>query len=356
MQQEDVWLQHLPIRLKSSFPNNKTSLLDYAARSVSLGQHDCLDKQIQPLNLRINTIKDVIANRLFSDSILSWVIAKINANCKNTLAFSFLEEFQGNSWNEALVHRFQEKFLNHQPSTLIIFLNVGRYSEKSGNSIKYTTLIEEYYDRRQKRYTACYYSLLVYSFKNSKCFYCNSLGWSKPTFIDSYKKELILPLRNEAALIDIIECHYNDTNIRSLQVQKHKCTQGKCASYFPLQICGNICGASVVVCGCLGSYDYELFERFCTFQGLRQSADLSSIKYLKNISYYGTFLRVMLMKWFIENNVDIFGIVGEKCKEWSTQTKLHNTTPTKRKEMEIVLHCAAREFYLHQGINKQTKK
>ena len=315
MQQEDVWLQHLPIRLKSSFPNNKTSLLDYAARSVSLGQHDCLDKQIQPLNLRINTIKDVIANRLFSDSILSWVIAKINANCKNTLAFSFLEDFQGGSWNEGLVHRFQEKFLNHKPSTLIIFLNVGRYSEKSGNSMRHTTFIGEYYDREQKRYTVCHYSLLVYSFKNSKCFYCDSLGWSKPILIDSYIQELILLLKNKAVLIDIIECHYNDTNIRSLQVQKHKCTQGKCASYFPLQICGNICGASVVVCGCLGSYDYELFERFCTFQGLRQSADLSSIKYLKNISYYGTFLRVMLMKWFIENNVDIFGIVGEKCKE-----------------------------------------
>ena len=181
--------------------------------------------------------------------------------------------------------------------------------------MKYTTFIEEYYDRKQKRYTACYYYLLVYSFKNSKCFYCNSLGWSKPIFIDSYKEELILLLRNKAALIGIIECHYNNTNIRSLQVQKHKCTQGKCASYFPLQVCGNICGVSVVVCGCLGSYDYELFERFCTFQGLRQSTDLSSIKYLKSISYYGTFLRVVLMKWFIENNIEIFGIVGEKGKE-----------------------------------------
>ena len=212
------------IKLKSPFPNNKASLLDYAARFVSLVQHDCLDKEIQPLNLRINTIKDVIANRLFSDSILSWMIAKINVNCKNTLAFSFLEEFQGSSWNEALVHRFQEKFLNHQPSTLIIFLNVGRYSEKSGNSMKHTTFIGEYYDREQKRYTACHYSLLVYSFKNSKCFYCDSLGWSKPIFIDSYIQELILLLKNEAVLIDIIECHYNDTNIRSLQVQKHKCT------------------------------------------------------------------------------------------------------------------------------------
>ena len=159
--EEDAWLRHLPIRLKSPFPNNKASLLDYAARFVSLVQHDCLDKDTQPLNLRINTIKDVITNRLSSDSILSWVIAKINANCKNTLAFSFLEEFQGSSWNEALGHRFQETFLNHQPSTLIILLNVGRYSEKSGNPMKHTTLIGEYYDRVQKRYTVCHYSLLV---------------------------------------------------------------------------------------------------------------------------------------------------------------------------------------------------
>ena len=41
----------------------------------------------------------------------------------------------------------------------------------------------------------------------------------------------------------------------------------------------NICGASVVVCGCLAAYDYKLFERFCRFHGIRQSADLNSIKY-----------------------------------------------------------------------------
>ena len=151
--------------------------------------------------------------------------------------------------------------------------------------------------------------------KNSKFFHCDSLGWSKPIFIDSYIQELILLLKNKAVLINIAECHYNDTKIRSPQVQKHKCTQGRCTSYFPLQVCGNICGASVVMCGCLAAYAYELFERFCTFQVIRQSADLSSIKYLKNISYYGTLVRVVLMKWFIENNVDIFDNVGEKYKE-----------------------------------------
>ena len=42
--EEDAWLQHLPITLKSPLPNNKTSLLDYATRFVSLVRHDCLDK------------------------------------------------------------------------------------------------------------------------------------------------------------------------------------------------------------------------------------------------------------------------------------------------------------------------
>ena len=59
VQEEDAWLQHFPMRLKSPFPNSKTSLLDYA-RFVPLVQHDCLGNEIQPLYLRINTIKDVV--------------------------------------------------------------------------------------------------------------------------------------------------------------------------------------------------------------------------------------------------------------------------------------------------------
>ena len=38
------------------------------------------------------------------------------------------------------------------------------------------------------------------------------------------------------------------------------------------------------------------------------------------------------MKWFIGKNIEIFDIVGEKCKERSTQKKLHNTAPTERGE------------------------
>ena len=171
------------------------------------------------INLRIDSIKDVNASRLFSYLILSWMIGKKNVNCKNILAFSFLDEFQGSSWNETLVHRFQEKFLNRQPLTLIIFLNVGRYSEKWRNSVvRYMTYVGEYYDREKKHYMACNYSLLVYSFINSKYFYCDPFGWIKPIILDSYMQELILLLKNEVVLVDIVECHYNDTKFRSCQV------------------------------------------------------------------------------------------------------------------------------------------
>ena len=37
------------------------------------------------------------------------------------------------------------------------------------------------------------------------------------------------------------------TQKAALAKYKNKCTQGMCASYLPLQVSGNICGASVVV-------------------------------------------------------------------------------------------------------------
>ena len=103
--------------------------------------------------------------------------------------------------------------------------------------MRYMTYIGEYYNREKKHCTACHYSLIVYSFKHSKRFYCDLLGWSKPTFLDSYKQELILLLKNEAVHIGISECLYNDAKYR----------QGRCTSYLPLQVFGNICGASVAM-------------------------------------------------------------------------------------------------------------
>ena len=199
------------------------------------------------------------------------------------------------------------------------------------------TYVGEYYEREKKHYMACHYSLLVHSFKNSKCVYCDSLGRSKPIFLDSYIQELILLLKNEVALIDIVECHYNNTKFRSCQVKKHKYTQEQSAWYFPMQVCGNICGASVVV-----------------FQGVRQSVESAALNIfkkiiLRNISK-GSAHEVVYRKQHL-----YFYIIGEKLSYQATQR--YATRPQRKEErIRIALHCPAKDFCFHQAINNQRKK
>ena len=61
------------------------------------------------------------------------------------------------------------------------------------------------------------------------------------------------------------------------------------------------------------------------------------------------------MKWFIENNIDIFGIVDEKYKEQSTHTKLHNTTPTEKGEKRNSSSLSCKRV-LSPSNSKQTNK
>ena len=106
---------------------------------------------------------------------------------------------------------------------LIIFLNVGHFSQNDKNSLKHTTFIRKYYDRHQKGYKKCHYSLLAYSFINYKCFNCDSLGWSKLIFIGSYIEELILLLKTQPIPVHITECHSKSNSIYSHELLKIRC-------------------------------------------------------------------------------------------------------------------------------------
>ena len=98
------------------------------------------------MTLRLNTLKDLVGNRLFSDSLFSWLIEKINRQCRDVLAFSFLEEFQGDAWSDAFLQRFRNRYKDSEPKMLIIFLNVGRFSENQNNITRNITFIGEYYN------------------------------------------------------------------------------------------------------------------------------------------------------------------------------------------------------------------
>ena len=108
-------------------------------------QSDSYLKEVVNINLRVSTFKDLNGNSLFSDSIFSWLIEKVNRQCRDVLAFSFLEEFQGDTWSDAFLQRFRSRYKDSEPKMLVIFLNVGRFSENQNNITRNITFIGEYY-------------------------------------------------------------------------------------------------------------------------------------------------------------------------------------------------------------------
>ena len=182
---------------------------------------------------------------------------------------------------------------------LVIFLNVGRFFENQNNITRNITFIGAYCNDSKKRYSACHYSLLVYHFPTNECFYCDSLGWNKPIYINSCIKELILSMTNEAKQINIVERHSNRNNSNL----RHVCIPSKCATYFPLQSCGSICGASASTCGALAAFRYDLFEKLCKCTGKDTTSALKN-RLFKNVSLYGPFLRVVIIKWCPNGIID----------------------------------------------------
>ena len=107
--------------------------------------------------------------------------------------------FQGDAWSDAFLQRFRNRYKDSEPKMLVVFLNAPRFSENQNNITRNITFVGEYYNDSKKQYSPCHYSLLVYQFPSNECFYCDSPGWNKPIYINSYIVELILSKKNEAS-------------------------------------------------------------------------------------------------------------------------------------------------------------
>ena len=112
-------------------------------------------EEINELNLQVNTLKELAGNRLPSDTY--WFLSQ-------------LEEYHGDQWTPSLLRRISQKFGINLPERLILFLNVGKYHIE--------TFIRQFYDKINTRYSACHYSLFIYSFLSNQAYYCDSAGWS----------------------------------------------------------------------------------------------------------------------------------------------------------------------------------
>ena len=252
-------------------------------------------EEINELKLQVNTMKELVGNRLLSDSFLSWLINKINLQNENTYCLSYLEEYHGDQWNPNLLRRMSRKFGSNLPERLILFLNVGKYHTE--------TFIGEFYDKNNKRYSVCHHSLFVYNFLSNQAYYCDSAGWSIPHQLTHPSGDLLFAITERFLTPYILLAHRRN----SFQ-GKHNCLNQSCSALYPLQSCGNICGVCVTVCAALAAFRFNSFELLLQ-PSIEENEEINNLRYLRNIADHSSILRVTVMKWFNENEIDVNDIL-----------------------------------------------
>ena len=168
LSEENAWLQHLIYQVRLLSPIVRDSLVLHATRFISMIQSKHEYEEISKLNLQVNTLKELVGDRLLSDSFLYWSINRINLQIENAYCLSYSEGYHDDQQNPNLLRRISRKFGSNFPERLILFLKVGEYHTE--------TFIGEYYDKNNKRYSACHYSLFVYTFLSNQAYYCDSAG------------------------------------------------------------------------------------------------------------------------------------------------------------------------------------
>ena len=103
-------MQHLIYEGRLLYPIVRDRLFLHVTRFTLMIQSMDEYEEIDESNLQVNTLKELVGNRLLSDSFLSWLINKINLQNGKTYCLSYLEEYYGNQWNPNLLSRISQKF------------------------------------------------------------------------------------------------------------------------------------------------------------------------------------------------------------------------------------------------------
>ena len=133
LSKENAWLQHLIYQVRLLSPIVRDSLVLHATRFISMIQSKHEYEEINELNLQVNTLKELVGDRLLSDSFLSWLINKINLQSENTYCLSYLEEYHGHQWNIMAINDIAHVIIPYLYTIfypikhIIVIQQVGKY-------------------------------------------------------------------------------------------------------------------------------------------------------------------------------------------------------------------------------------
>ena len=146
-----------------------------------------------------------------------------------------------------------------------MFLNVGKNHTE--------TFVGEFYDKNNKQYSVCHYSLFVYNFLSNQAYYCDSASWNIPRQLTHPFGDLLFAMTGSFLTPYILLAHGGNSIQRN-----SKCLNHSCSALYPLQSCGNICGVCVTVCAALAAFRFNSFE-FLLQPSIEENEEINNLRY-----------------------------------------------------------------------------
>ncbi len=240
------------------------------------------------LGMAPDTLASLCRNEYLSCDHMQWIAQKLNTMQDDALVV-YVNEVNN---YERFGRRFSAR--NSQPPRyLILLMNVWR--DQNGDVFLGSNSTPGYH------FSMCYFE------KASKnALYCDSLGWKYPNDVIRIIDQLCVGIYNTNAHgISIGASH----DFRLAKGFNHYCDKSKCATFFPLQTCGLICGVVAIVVAVIACLSKPFFDYITKVH--RFDAKHVPHMYLSKPTQYARYLRRVIMAWMADDVINIECIVPE---------------------------------------------
>ena len=193
---------------------------------------------------------------------------------------------------------------------LRIVQDFSEYSTTRDNSLQYLTCVcfVEKNASQQVPFGSGHITFALVDLQTKQVTYFDSLGWKTPlSFISKLKSVLLGIVGHDDVDYNIRYAHVPSLQQDQRRYEAHKCTND-CYKHYPLQTCHTICAVPVMIGLAM------VFEDFDRLSSLCRSDKECNVLYLRNISYYGSFVRLIIYKWLSEGQVHISDICVDESE------------------------------------------
>ncbi|XP_074661727.1 uncharacterized protein LOC141914437 isoform X2 [Tubulanus polymorphus] len=255
-------------------------------------------------SVSVSELQTMTNQKWFEGSVLNAFASMINEQYCNIHAFMMPLTFDAKKYVSNLYKRFGPNPLI-SCDKLIFFLHVGTQND--------FVFLNSY-----GHVVANHYALAVFYPKSNKLCYADTLAWDCPREFKNHLRSVLKGLNCP----DPVYIHLHDPHFVT-ENSVHVCSNN-CTSYYPLQSCSSVCGPATLIGACIATY-YE--------------KDISSVfsspnelSYLKNISNYSDFVRLILINWLMKHLIDITQLFSKSSQPTANSTTFSKISRLSRRQ------------------------